>query len=471
MGPTCHVSSMWQLRVTTWHPRGADVAISKLALASFEPGTSRHTSQILSRPENAGRMAKWHFQLAAYDINYRPRTSIRGQVLEYFIAERPEEDSPPAETPAEKDLPEPWILFTDGSSCLEGSIAGLILTNPEGMEFTYALRFEFDASNNEAEYEALMAGLRITEQMGVKNLEAIVDSGLVANQINGSYIAKEQSMIQYLEKAKTLISGFKKFSIEQLRSLNQISLGGSFKRNSIEEKEILYVVEEEGYSWMTPLLEYLTDDTLPAEAKKARAIKIKSRQHVVIGGVMYRKSFLEPWLRCVGPLQAEYVVREIHEGSYSMHSGPREIISDNGKQFMDNPFKDWCDKLNIKQRCASVKHPQTNVQVERANHSLGEGVKARKSGKKAAIQEAKSKAKMEKYYNAKVRSTTFKLGDFVYCRNEASHAKDSGKLGPKWEGPYEVVEALGKGAYKIRNRSEDVLPRTWNVRDLKKCYL
>ncbi|GKF34831.1 reverse transcriptase domain-containing protein, partial [Tanacetum coccineum] len=54
-----------------------------------------------------------------------------------------------------------------------------------------------------------------------------------------------------------------------------------------------------------------------------------------------------------------------------------EIVSDNGKQFSDNPFKDWCDKLNIIQRFASVKHPQPNGLVERANRSLGEGIKAR----------------------------------------------------------------------------------------------
>nr|GEZ18702.1 reverse transcriptase domain-containing protein [Tanacetum cinerariifolium] len=77
---------------------------------------------------------------------------------------------------SEEELPEPWILFTDGSSCIDGSGAGLILTNPEGMEFTYALRFMFDATNNEAEYKALIAGLRIAEQIGVKNLQANVDS-------------------------------------------------------------------------------------------------------------------------------------------------------------------------------------------------------------------------------------------------------------------------------------------------------
>ncbi|GJZ88785.1 reverse transcriptase domain-containing protein [Tanacetum coccineum] len=79
------------------------------------------------------------------------RVSVKGQILADFIVERPEEESPDTLMEEEKELLEPWILFTDGSSCIDGSRAGLILTNPEGMEFTYALRFKFDATNNEAE--------------------------------------------------------------------------------------------------------------------------------------------------------------------------------------------------------------------------------------------------------------------------------------------------------------------------------
>ncbi|GKE92810.1 reverse transcriptase domain-containing protein [Tanacetum coccineum] len=92
-----------------------------------------------------------------------PRVSVKGHILADFIVERPEEDSPDTPMEEEEELPEPWILFTDGSSCIDGSEAGLILTNPEGIEFTYALRFRFDATNNEAEYEALIAGLRTAE--------------------------------------------------------------------------------------------------------------------------------------------------------------------------------------------------------------------------------------------------------------------------------------------------------------------
>ncbi|GKB82096.1 reverse transcriptase domain-containing protein [Tanacetum coccineum] len=110
------------------------------------------------------------FELEEHDIHYRPRTSVKGQILADFIVEHQEDV--PSDTPMEdeEELSDPWILFIDGSSCIDGSGAGLILTNLEGMEFTYALRFRFDATNNEAEYEALIAGLRMAEQMGVKNL-------------------------------------------------------------------------------------------------------------------------------------------------------------------------------------------------------------------------------------------------------------------------------------------------------------
>ncbi|GJY31072.1 reverse transcriptase domain-containing protein [Tanacetum coccineum] len=445
-----------------------------------------------------------------HDIQYRLRTSVKGQILADFIVERPEDNSEDTLMEDAEELPDPWILFTDGSSCTDGFGAGLILTNPEGMEFTYALRFRFDATNNEAEYEALIAGLKIAEQIGVENLQANVESRLVANQVNGTYVAKETDMIRYLEKVKTLTRSFKAFSIKRVPrnenkkadALSKIAstsfahlskqvLVEELKEKSISAAEVLAVVEEEGDTWMTPIFKYLTDRTLPAEGKKERAVKRKSWRFSIINGILYTKSFLGPWLRCVGPLQANYVLREIHEGSCSMHAGtrsvvakalrigyywptmhedarkliqacqdcqvhkpvprnpqqklspitspwpfykwgidiaepfperpekvkflivaidyftkwieakpvatitgsqikkfvwdnivcrfglPGEIISDNGKQFQDNPFKDWCEKLCIRQHFASVKHPQTNGLVEKANHSLGEGIKAR----------------------------------------------------------------------------------------------
>ncbi|GKA86812.1 reverse transcriptase domain-containing protein [Tanacetum coccineum] len=326
---------------------------------------------------------------------------------------RIQEDSPDTLMEVEEELPEPWVLFTVGSSSIDGSGAGLILTNPEGIEFTYALRFRFDATNNEAEYEALIAGLRIAEQMSVKNLQANVDSRLVANQVNGTYVAKEVNMIRYLEKVRTLTSSFKAFSIRQVPRSENKKVGAlskiastsfaylskqvllkELKEKSISEVEILVVVEEEEDTRMTPIFEYLTEETLPADVEKARAVRRKSQRFAVINGTLYKKSFPGPWLRCVGPLQANYDARaliracqdcQVHKpvprnpqqkltpitspwpfykwgidiaGPFSEGPGkvkflivamdyftkfglPGEIISDNGKQFRDNPFKDW----------------------------------------------------------------------------------------------------------------------------------
>ncbi|GKF68306.1 hypothetical protein Tco_0197985 [Tanacetum coccineum] len=89
----------------------------------------------------------------------------------------------------------------------------------------------------------------------------------------------------------------------------------------------------------------------------------------------------------------------------------------------------------------------------------------------AAKRKANSKARMEKYYNSNVKNTSFKPGDLVYRNNDTSRTEYTGKLGPKWEGPYEVMEALRKGAYKLRDRDGKQLPRTWNISNLKKCYI
>ncbi|GJU45624.1 reverse transcriptase domain-containing protein, partial [Tanacetum coccineum] len=216
--------------------------------------TDQPIKQIISRPDVAGRLQKWSVMLGEHNITYRPRTSVKGQILADFLVEKP--DDAPADTSVKEIPKEEWTLFTDGSSCTDGSGAGLILTSPEGTEFTYALRFQFTASNNEAEYEALIAGLRIAAQMGVRHIQANVDSKLVANQVLGAYVAKEENMVKYLEKTNSLVSGFDNFSISHI--LNDKSING---------KEVAVVVEEEEPTWMTPIVEYLRDRILPEDSK------------------------------------------------------------------------------------------------------------------------------------------------------------------------------------------------------------
>nr|GEY65356.1 reverse transcriptase domain-containing protein [Tanacetum cinerariifolium] len=455
----------------------------------------------------------------------------RANLSRFFLIEMPGDVSQAA--PAAVIQQEPWTLFTDGSSCVDGSGAGLILTNPEGVEFTYALRFQFAASNNEAEYEALVAGLRIATQMGVKNIQVLVEV---------------------------------------------------LENKSIKENEVAAVIEEDGPTWMTQIADYLKEGVLSGDNKEARKLRLKARSYSMHAGprsvvakairlgyywsTMHKDArdiirkcndcqihhpvtrhpqqsltpITAPWpfykwgIDIAGPfpegpgkvkfliVAIDYFMKWVEAKAVATITGgqgkkfvcdnivcrfgiPGEIISDNGKQFADNPFKDWCDKLNITQRFASVKHPQSNRLVERANRSLGEGIKAHlgevitaeigmptyrtaavdvvnndkelrlnldlleEHRERAAVCEARAKSKMMKYYNARVRGVAFKPGDFVYRSNDASHAVAGGKLGPKWEGPYEVTGALGNGAYKLRSTDGTVLPKTWNVTNLKRCYL
>ncbi|GKB43350.1 reverse transcriptase domain-containing protein [Tanacetum coccineum] len=165
--------------------------------------------------------------LQSLEVNYTPMEKLilalvhaAKRLRRYFQAHPVAVEE--AATTANQETTEVWKLFTDGSSNEGGYGAGLILTSPDSVELTYALRFKFKASNNEAEYEALLDGLIIVKSMGVKHVGAFVDSKLVANQINNLYQTKEETMELYLSKAKDLIAHFRSFSITQVpRSQNK----------------------------------------------------------------------------------------------------------------------------------------------------------------------------------------------------------------------------------------------------------
>ncbi|GKB56580.1 reverse transcriptase domain-containing protein [Tanacetum coccineum] len=450
---------------------------------------------------------------------------------------------------------------TNPSRFPDGSGAGLILTSPEGAEFTYTLRFQFTTSNNEAEYKALIFSIRIAAQIGIHNVHISVDSKLVANQVLGTYVAKEENMIKYLEKVKSLVSGFASFSINQVpRSKNKKAdalskiastsfaylskqvLVEILKEKSIQEEEVETVVEEEGTTWMTSIMEYLKDGTLPGDRKEASKLCIKARQYELLEGILYSSQgyaagillanhapgrtrddtkgidiagpfsegpgkvkflivdmdYFTKWIKAkaVATITGNQVKKFIWDSIVCRFGLPREIISDNDKQFNGNPFKDWCDKLNITQRFALVKHPQSNGLVERANQSLGKGIMARMGkGNKNWIEELlyvlwahRTMIKSshgdtpfsltygtEAVIPAEIGMPTYRTAtvdtihndeelrlnlDLLEENNDASHATAGGKLGPKWEGPYEVTKALGDGAYKLRNKDGADLLRT-----------
>ena len=165
---------------------------------TIEVPTEYPMKQVLHKPKTSGRLMKWAIELSEFDIIYKPKTAIKGQVLADFVMEFTS-TGPVENTHATTNLPI-WRLSIDGAANAQGSRAGLILTSPKGIDIVYALIFGFQASNNEAEYEEIIADLNLAHSMEVDQLKVCSDSQLVVRQIEDTYEAKGEKMILYLKK-------------------------------------------------------------------------------------------------------------------------------------------------------------------------------------------------------------------------------------------------------------------------------
>ncbi|XP_027171595.1 uncharacterized protein LOC113771181 [Coffea eugenioides] len=578
--------------------------------------------QILVRPEASGCLTKWAVELGEYDLSYEPRTAIKAQALADFLAE---------------------LTFTEGPESTSASAegAGLLLEGPQGEVCSYALRFGFPATNNEAEYEALIAGLQLARRLGAQQIHVRSDSQLVVRQILGEYEARDETMQLYLSKVHQLTAYFESFEIQRIpRSQNKradaLSRLASTSFSDLNKIVLVEVLSEPGYveevacpvhseeTWMTPFILFLGQGALPEDRAEARKIQRKAARYALRDGELYKRSYLGPWLRCVTPETGRDVLHEIHEGLCGAYVGhrmlakkalllgyfwpsvrqdaqdlgtdiigsfprsvggytflvtavdyftkwveaeplrtitglaiqkffwkcivcrfgiPQVIISDNGRQFAENPFKTWCTNLGIKQHFTSVGHPQANGQAENFNRTLLHGLKTRlhrvgtswveelpsvlwsyRTTPRSATQEtpfsltygaeavipaeiltpsprlaayaaevnneerqldldlveerrdltsariASYKNTLAHYYNARVRHRRFQPGDLVLRKNSVSRAEPQGKLCPKWEGPYRVVESDLKGYCKLSYRDGSLVPRSWHAENLKLYY-
>ena len=125
--------------------------------------------KILQKPDVAGRMIRWAVELSEFDVQYEPRGPIKGQVYAHFVVELSSADAHQEEANFR------WVLSVDGSSNQQGSGACVILEGPIGLLIEQALRFALKASNNQSEYEALVAGMLLPKEMGAQSLLAKSD--------------------------------------------------------------------------------------------------------------------------------------------------------------------------------------------------------------------------------------------------------------------------------------------------------
>nr|XP_025680402.1 uncharacterized protein LOC112782271 [Arachis hypogaea] len=340
--------------------------------------TKQPLRQILSKPELAGRLIKWAIELSEFNIQYQPRGSIRSQYLADFVAELTQ--------PLQEEENSGWNLFVDGASNPQGSGAGILLESPEGIILEHSLRFSFKASNNQAEYEALVAGLRLAIDLQITSLKVYCDSLLVVQQVNQVFQTKDQILSKYLDIIQNLKSIFSKIEIhhiprEQNNRADILSklattqahtatlLQSTLDNPSIHTLDILSTLCKD--SWQLPYMQYLRSGSVPDEVSDKKRFRRQASFFTLINNVLYRRGFSRPLLKCLDRKEADLVLAEAHEGICGIHSGARSLAQKilRAGFYWPTIWEDSSKKVKTCDKCQ--KHaPTINIPAEQLHQSV-----------------------------------------------------------------------------------------------------
>ncbi|XP_022852218.1 uncharacterized protein LOC111373864 [Olea europaea var. sylvestris] len=213
--------------------------------------TDQPIKQILHRPKIFGRLQKWAIEINEFNIEFRPTTAIKAQ----------------------------------------GSGAGIIIIGPDSEELEYSLCFEFLATNNDVEYEAVITGLGLATRLGVASVEVCSDSKLIVGQVSGEYEVKDGRMAGYLIKVRDLQRGFASFKMVKVSRRDNERADCWAEVKNIEHEE----------SWMDPIIKYLAEDMVPKDPLEARRLKARATSFTIIDGQLYNQGFTLPYLKYIRP--------------------------------------------------------------------------------------------------------------------------------------------------------------------------
>lgn len=313
---------------------------------------------IMQNANHSGRLSKWAIELSEYDVTFQNRPAAKSQVLADFLIELTPE--------LEQDLKLPsddWILHVDGSSSIKGSGVGVHLQSPTGELLRQSFRLGFKASNNEAEYEAQIAGLRLARAVQAKRIHAYCDSQLVANQFSGDYDAKNERMDAYLKVVQDLTREFESFKLTRIPRGENVcadalaALGSSpadqVKRTipiqhidkpsitlshdadehvaaidaptAMDTSESIDQPDDSPPDWRIPFIRYLSNGEVPENKWEARRLKAKCANYVLIDGRLHRWTSAKVLLTCLNTEEAALAMAETHEGGAGNHSGGRSL--------------------------------------------------------------------------------------------------------------------------------------------------
>ncbi|GAU44271.1 hypothetical protein TSUD_133170 [Trifolium subterraneum] len=330
--------------------------------------TDQSIKSLLVRPDMADRVLKWSLELSEFNIHYESRKSLKVQVLADFVAEM-------TCSPSSTDGANKWTIFVDGASNATGAGAGIILDNEEGILIEVSLAPSFPTSNNQAEYEAFLAGLRLAEDERITkfdsaeiqhvsrehNKRADILSKLASTKRKNGNKSVIQEILYHpsIQKPTRVLDinaigdancwmtpeRITKFDSAEIQHVSRehnkradiLSKLASTKRkngNKSVIQEILYhpsiqkptrVLDinaiGDANCWMTPVYNYLAHGTLPNDEKEAATVKRRACSYTLLNNKLYRRGFSIPLLKCADEATADYILREIHEGINSQHLG------------------------------------------------------------------------------------------------------------------------------------------------------
>jgi ribonuclease HI len=329
--------------------------------------------EIIQCREASGRIAKWVVEIMGETISFAPQKAIKSQVLADFVAEWV--DTQLSIAPIQPEL---WTMFFDGSLMKTGAGAGLLFISPLGKHLRYVLHLHFPASNNVAEYEALVNGLRIAIELGVRRLDARGDSQLVIDRVMKNSHCRDPKMEAYCDEVRRLEDKFYGLELNHIArrynetadELAKIASGRTtvpldvFSRDqhqpsvktddapepekasaqpeapsaqpeafSAPEGEALRVEEERSRvapnrNWQTPYLQYLHRGELPLDRAEARRLARRAKSFVLLGDgkELYHRSPSGILQRCVSIAEGQELLQEIHSGACGHHAAPRALV-------------------------------------------------------------------------------------------------------------------------------------------------
>ncbi|KAG9450001.1 hypothetical protein H6P81_009966 [Aristolochia fimbriata] len=158
----------------------------------------------------SGRLAKWALLLSEFEINFIPQKAIKGQGLANFLADHPisaewevSENLPDEEVFYIEVLP-PWRMYIDGAARKNGAGVGVLFMSPNDNLMSYSFILSHCCTNNEAEYNAIILGLRMAIEMGLNQLEIFGDSAMVIKQLIGDFEVRKDELMPYQKEAQRL---------------------------------------------------------------------------------------------------------------------------------------------------------------------------------------------------------------------------------------------------------------------------